>query len=149
MPQHKVNAYVIRGLSMGETSRVITLFSLEKGKIKCVAKGVRKSAIQKGGALELFSHIHCNIYRKENVELGNISSVNLIDDFSAITLEPEKFGLCSAFCEILDKGTSVDQPIPELYDLTGEIFRLVSESDKKVARPIFWAAFLNSLKLLG
>lgn len=149
MPKFKINGYVIRGISTGETSRVVTLFTLEYGKIKCMAKGVKKSATKKGGAVELFSYIEGNVYKKENVELGTISSIDMIDDYSGITTEPFKYGYCSAFCEILDKSLTDDQPQPELFDLTGEVFKCIQKTDRQYAGPLFWSAFIKTIRLLG
>ena len=134
---------------MGETSRVITLFTQEKGKLKSVAKGARKSAAKKGSALELFSHVACIIYRKENVELSTLTSVDLIDSYTDIAADPVKFGFSSAYCEIIDKSVSDNQPIPELYELTGLFFTAILKSDKAAVSALFWAAFLQTLTILG
>lgn len=149
MARFEATGFVIRGISFGESSRVITLFTLEKGKLKCVAKGARKSASTKGGAIDLFSRIKCNIYLKEQAELGTIGSVDLIDNYSAIASDPTKFGFGSAFCEIVDKSTTIEQPIPELYELTGEFFNLMIKFDPIASAPLFWAALLRVLIILG
>jgi len=149
MARFAVSGYVIRGTSFGESSRVITLFTLEKGKLKCVAKGARKSATTKGGAIDLFSRIKCNIYLKEHAELGTIGSVDLSDNYSALASDPIKFGFGSAFCEIIDKSTTIEQPLPELYDLTGEFFKLMIKSGQSASAPLFWAALLRILIILG
>ncbi|GEM_PF-1121898 len=149
MLKFKVNGYVLRGISMGETSRIITLFTLEKGKLKCVAKGVRKYAAKRGGTLEIFSRVECEIYKKENAELGMLSSVDLVDDHSAIAVEPLKFGLSSAFCEIIDKSATDNEPVPELFELAGEFFRYILDIDSKTVHFLFWAAFIKTLTLLG
>ena len=149
MARISIDGFVIRGFSMGETSRVISLFTEQRGKIKGVAKGVRKSASAKGGALELFSRVRCNIYLKENVELGTISSVDLLQDYSKIAADPLKFGFCSAYFEIIDKLTTIDQAIPELYQLTSDFLQTILSADSKVVPVLFWASFLKALSIVG
>lgn len=149
MARYTLSAYVIRGISTGESSRVITLFSDDRGKIKCMAKGARKSATSKGGALELFSHIKCNIYLKENVELGQISSVDVLDNYSRIATKPNRFGYSSALCEIIDKMTIANHPITELYELLGEYLSHVSRAEGHIPAILFWAAFLKTLTITG
>ena len=134
---------------MGETSRIISLFTLERGRLRCIAKGERKTASTKGGRLKLFALASCQIYQKENVELGTITSVELVDDFSAIGKVPLKFGLASAFCEFLEKGTEENQPLPEIYDLTGRFFTLIAGCKEDLAEQIFWAACLKMLDFSG
>lgn len=149
MARFKINGYVIRGISMGETSRIITLFTQEKGKLKFAAKGARKTAAKKGGRLELFSLVACEVYQKENVELGTLASVDLIEDYPAIASDAVKFGLCSAFCEILEKSIILNEPNEELFKLTGEILNSISESGSETLTLLFWAAFIKILTLLG
>jgi DNA repair protein RecO (recombination protein O) len=149
MARFSIDGFVIRGFSMGETSRVISLFTEQRGKVKGVAKGVRKSASSKGGALELFSRVRCNIYLKENVELGTISSVEPLQDYSKIAANPLKFGFCSAYFEIIDKLTTIDQPIPELYQLTGDFLQAISTAESEAVSVLFWAAFLKALAIVG
>lgn len=134
---------------MGETSRIITLFTQERGKLKCAAKGARKTAAKKGGALEIFNHVECEIYKKENVELGTLTSVDLIDDYSNIAVDPLRFGLSSAFCEILDKSATDYESVPELFKLAGEFFQYIRDADTKAVNSLFWAAFIKTLALLG
>jgi DNA repair protein RecO (recombination protein O) len=149
MSRFKASGYVIKGSSFGESSRVITIFTLEKGKLKCLAKGTKKATIKKGGALQLFSQISCNIYQKENVELATLTDTDVMDDFAAISADPAKFGYCSAYCEIIDKSISDNQPIPELYDLTGELFNWMQKCSGNSVAVLFWSAFLKTLAILG
>ena len=149
MIRQKIDGYVIRGFSISESSRIVTIYSRQKGKIKCVAKGAKKSATKKGVGLELFSHVECQVYRKENVELGTITSIDLLTDYSTLAADPLKFGYGSAFCEIIDKCTTNDEPIPELFDLTGEFFNEITIHNTELAATIFWAAFLKALAHLG
>ncbi len=149
MSKAQFNGYVIRGISTGETSRIVTLFTLEYGKIRCMAKGVKKSATKEGGALELFSFLKGTIYKKENVELGTISSFDIIDSHSEITVEPFKYGYCSALCEIIDKSLNIDQPQPEIFDTIGSYFKYIHKADRQYAPPLFWSAFIKVIRLLG
>lgn len=149
MARFTVNGFVIRGFSTGESSRVITLFTDDRGKLKSMAKGVRKSASAKGGALELFSHVRCNVYLKENVELGKISSVDLIDDYQEILEDPLKYGFSSAFCEIVDKLTTADHPVPGLYNLMSDFFKIMMKIKSEESAVIFWASFMKVLSVTG
>lgn len=148
MSRFSVNGFVIRGFSMGESSRVITLFTGEKGKLKAVAKGAKKSATQKGGALGLFDQVRCDIYLKEHSELGTIGSIDLIESYSALANNPVCYGFGSAFCEIVDRLTTIDQPIEGLYELTENFFKQLTIHPQSSA-VLFWAAFIKTLSILG
>ena len=57
MPTYRDEAVVLRTHKLGEADRIITLLSRHHGKIRAVAKGVRRTSSKFGGRLEPFSHI--------------------------------------------------------------------------------------------
>lgn len=57
MPTYRDEAVVLRTHKLGEADRIITLLSRRNGKIRAVAKGVRRTSSKFGGRLEPFSHI--------------------------------------------------------------------------------------------
>jgi len=50
-------AVVLRHIEYGEADRILTLFSLERGKFQAIAKGVRKIKSRKAGHLEPFTYV--------------------------------------------------------------------------------------------
>ena len=57
VPTYRDEAVVLRTHKLGEADRIITLLSRRHGKIRAVAKGVRRTSSKFGGRLEPFSHI--------------------------------------------------------------------------------------------
>jgi DNA repair protein RecO (recombination protein O) len=57
MPTYRDDAVVLRTHKLGEADRIITLLSRERGKIRAVAKGVRRTTSKFGARLEPFSHV--------------------------------------------------------------------------------------------
>jgi DNA repair protein RecO (recombination protein O) len=57
VPTYRDEAVVLRTHKLGEADRIITLLSRRNGKIRAVAKGVRRTTSKFGGRLEPFSHI--------------------------------------------------------------------------------------------
>jgi DNA repair protein RecO (recombination protein O) len=57
VPTYRDVAVVLRTHKLGEADRIITLLSRERGKIRAVAKGVRRTSSKFGARLEPFSHI--------------------------------------------------------------------------------------------
>lgn len=149
MSQIAFKGYIIRGFSHGETSRIITIFTAEQGKVKCVAKGVKKTSSRKGSTIQLFSLISGNLYLKEHAELGTLGAYETIDDYSQIGSDIHKFGYVSAFCEIIDKSLQLGQPQPELFELTGQFLGLSIKADNESIKTLFWAAFLKTLQAMG
>lgn len=57
MPTYRDEAVVLRTHKLGEADRIITLLSRNRGKIRAVAKGVRRTKSKFGSRLEPFSHV--------------------------------------------------------------------------------------------
>ena len=57
MPTYRDEAIVLRTHKLGEADRIITLFTRVHGKVRAVARGVRRTSSKFGGRLEPFSHV--------------------------------------------------------------------------------------------
>jgi len=51
----RVEAVILRHADWGEADRLLTLYSREQGKLRAIAKGVRKIQSRKAGHLEPFT----------------------------------------------------------------------------------------------
>ena len=61
---YRTEALVIRHTNFGEADRILTLYSREKGKIRVVAKGVRKLKSRKAGHLEPFTRVQLQLAKR-------------------------------------------------------------------------------------
>ena len=55
---YHVNAVVLRHLEFGEADRILMLYTLERGKMSAIAKGVRKIKSHKAGHLMPFTRVN-------------------------------------------------------------------------------------------
>jgi DNA repair protein RecO (recombination protein O) len=55
---YKTEAIVLRGMDLGEADRVLTVLTPQLGKLRIIAKGIRKPRSRLGGGLEPFSDVH-------------------------------------------------------------------------------------------
>lgn len=70
---------VLRSYPFGEADRVVVLLSPNHGKIRTVAKGIRKTKSRFGGRLEPFTHVDLVLYEGRN--LDTITQVAVIEPF--------------------------------------------------------------------
>ena len=68
MPVYRDVAVVLRTQKLGEADRIITLFTKEHGRIKAVAKGVRKTKSKFGARLEPATHVDLQLYTGRSLE---------------------------------------------------------------------------------
>ena len=64
MPVHEAEAIVLRQYSLSDSDRIIVFITREFGKIRAVAKGVKKPKSRFAGALEPLNHIRLEFYAK-------------------------------------------------------------------------------------
>ena len=75
---YKTEAVVLRSFRFGEADRVLHLYTLDRGRVGAVAKGVRKTKSRFGARLEPFSHAELLLHRGTG-ELHTITGVSLVD----------------------------------------------------------------------
>src|ERR671916_44970 len=57
VPLYRDEAVVLRTHKLGEADRIITLLTRESGRVRAVAKGVRRTSSRFGSRLEPFTHV--------------------------------------------------------------------------------------------
>jgi len=79
---HKAEAVVLRSFRLGEADRILHLYTLERGRVNAVAKGVRKTTSRFGGRLEPLSHVELVLHRGSS-ELETVTGVQLVRSHQA------------------------------------------------------------------
>src|SRR5829696_199290 len=74
---YKTEAVVLRSLRLGEADRVLHLYTLERGRVGAVAKGVRRTKSRFGARLEPLSHVEVLLHQGGG-ELQTVTGVQLI-----------------------------------------------------------------------
>lgn len=91
---------VLRSYPFGDADRVVVLLSPNHGKLRTVAKGVRKTKSRFGGRLEPFSHVDLVLYEGRN--LGTITSVALIEPFHNLRSDLDSVVMAGTMVEVAD-----------------------------------------------
>jgi DNA repair protein RecO (recombination protein O) len=74
---YKTEAVVLRSFRLGEADRVLHLYTLERGRVGAVAKGVRKTKSRFGGRLEPLSHVELVLHHGSS-DLDTVTGVQLV-----------------------------------------------------------------------
>src|SRR3989337_1215685 len=94
---------VLRSYPFGEADRVVVLLSPNSGKIRAVAKGVRKTKSRFGGRLEPFTHVDLVVY--EFRILGPFTQVWVIEAFPAVRADLDRVLAAGTMVEVADAIT--------------------------------------------
>jgi len=91
MPTYRDRAVVLRAYKLGEADRIVTLLTQYNGKVRAVARGVRRTSSKFGGRLEPFSHVDVQLVRGRTLDvIGQVDTVAgyskpLRDDYPRFT----------------------------------------------------------------
>ncbi len=126
----KTEAVVLKSMKYGDTSKIVTFYSKEFGKVKGIAKGARASKNKFGSSLEPLTKALLVFYKKEHRELHLISQCDAIDSFRHISEDLDRMSAGLAVLELVDQVTHDEERKPALYDLLIDILAALDCSDK-------------------
>lgn len=115
---YRDRAVVLRTYRLGEADRIIVLMGRDHGKIRGVAKGVRRTRSRFGSRLEPAGHVDVSLWRGRG-ELDTITGADSpgdIEQFAPIREDLGLLGQAMAMLEAVDRLALERSPNPELYD---------------------------------
>ena len=89
---YKTEAVVLRSFRLGEADRVLHLYTLERGRVGAVAKGIRRTKSRFGARLEPLSHVSVMLHQGSG-ELQTVTGVDLVSSHRAAREEPYRLGV--------------------------------------------------------
>lgn len=140
--QYRDAAVVLHTYKLGEADRIVVLLCREHGKVRAVAKGVRKTRSKFGSRLEPTSHIVVQMYEGRG-ELQTVTGAELVETFLEVRTDLERLGRAVAMLEAVEQVAREGEPAGELYEMLVGGLRAVERRDT----PLVTAAFF--LKLLA
>ena len=102
MALYRDEAVVLRTWKLGEADRIVSLHTLAHGKVRAVAKGVRRTRSKFGARLEPASHVAVQFYRGRS-DLQTLTQAETIDRFASLRAEPARFAQASAMLEAVEQ----------------------------------------------
>src|SRR5437879_1506157 len=116
MPAERALALVVRGFDWSETSRIITLFTREFGKVRALAKGGRRLKSSFDVAFDLLSVCHVMVIRKAHGGLDLLTEAQLAERFPVLRQDLNALYAGYYIAELLSDGTQDYDPHPPLFD---------------------------------
>src|SRR5216684_4122475 len=139
---YKDEAVVLRTMRLGEADRIVTFVGRGQGKIRAVAKGVRKTKSRFGGRLEPFTQVSLVLWRGRS-DLDIVTQVEAIEPNRLVREDLDRFALGQVMLEAVDRVVQEKEASPRVYHLLVEGLRGLGVSGS----PLVLAWFL--LRLSG
>jgi DNA repair protein RecO (recombination protein O) len=138
---------VLRTYRLGEADRIVVLVTEHHGKVRAVAKGVRRTASKFGARLEPLSHVALLLWQGRS-ELDIINQAEVIDHFKTIREDLDRVTKGFSLLEVADQLAQERHADKRLYDMLVGALRALSnvERDPLLVAPAF---FMKCLVLEG
>lgn len=137
MTLYRADAVVLRTIKLGEADRIVTFCTKERGKIRAVAKGVRKTKSRFGGRLEPVSHVLLQCY--EGRELDTVTQAESVDAFRHIREDLDRLRQAVSMLEAVDVIVQEGEPSPGIHRmLLGALRSLDAQPSPLIVASFFW-----------
>ena len=148
MPLYRDQAIVLRTQKLGEADRIITLFTRDHGRIKAVAKGVRRTKSRFGARLEPASYVDLQLYTGRTFD--TITQVESIENYGdVLSSDYQSWTVASAILEAAERFTQAEhEPALQQYLLVTGSLKALAEK-RHDASLILDAYLLRSLAVAG
>jgi len=138
---YRDHAVVLRTWKLGEADRIVSLHTHDHGKVRGVAKGVRRTKSKFGARLEPLSHIAIQLYRGKG-DLDTITQVETVDRFVSLREHPDRFARSQAMLEAVDQVAQDREPDPALHVMLVRALRTLDQHDAALVVAAFFLKLL-------
>jgi DNA repair protein RecO len=146
MNQFNTQGIVLSRTEFGEADRIITFLTPTHGKVRAIAKGVRRQKSKLAGGIELFSVSELSLIVGRG-EINTLTSTRLIKHYANIVKDIDRTNVGYELIKILNKATE-DNPEATYFDLLKEGFEVLDDSDVDLDLISLWFN-MQLLKLGG
>lgn len=127
---------VLRTYKLRESDRIVVLMTEQNGKVRAVAKGVRKTRSKFGARLEPMSHVRLLLYRGR--ELDIVSQAESVEPLSPLLSSLDRASQGMAAIEAVDQLALEREPNPRLYQMAVGVLRTIAERPGPLTVPAFY-----------
>ncbi|MGW8483619.1 DNA repair protein RecO [Microbacterium sp. NPDC055903] len=146
MPTYRDEAVILRTHKLGEADRIVTMLSRRHGKIRAVAKGVRRTSSKFGARLEPFMVADVQLYQGRSLDI--VQQAESLGSYGTdIAVHYDRFTSASAMVETADRLSDAEATADQYLLLVGGL-RALSRGEH-APRSILDSYLLRVMALSG
>lgn len=143
MPAFKTEGIILKRRDFGEADRILTAFTLHKGKLSIIAKGVRRITSRRAGNVELLNRVQMFLYPGKN--FWTLTEAASLDTFQKLKEDLTLSAYGFHILEIVDKLTVENQENRFLYEQLVEVLKRLTATPRQIWVRAFEAKVLSNL----
>lgn len=148
MAIQKTEAFVLKTQPFRTSSLLVTFFSRDFGKLKGLAKGVRKEGIVHPSTFEPFTLLEIVFYEKVHSEIHLISEAVVLESYEGLRRNLSVLATAYYLAELTDELTELQDPHESLFELLQTIFQLLPTLSVSLLARCFEVRLLSEIGLL-
>lgn len=123
---YKAEGIILRRKNVGEADRILTIFTKEYGKLRVIAKGIRKVTSRRGPHLEIFTRGVFVIHSGKTID--SVSEVQPRETYQTLRSDLKRVSLGYYCCELIDSLLPEKQEQNDVYSLLLRMFHELDNS---------------------
>jgi DNA repair protein RecO (recombination protein O) len=146
VPLYRDEGVVLRTQKLGEADRIVTVFTRREGKVRAVAKGVRRTKSKFGARLEPTMRVDLQCYLGR--ELDIVTQAEMLDSFPSLMSDYGRYTIATTMLEVTDRLTAEREAVLRLYLLLVGGLRALESAEHDPAM-VLDAFLLRALSVSG
>jgi DNA repair protein RecO (recombination protein O) len=144
MPNYRTQAINLKSYNLGESDKIIVMYSRDSGILRCIAKGVKRSTSKLGGRMQML--VANDLLLADGKNLDIICQAQIIDSFSSIKNNMTRLAYAFYCAELINNfGLENDTNSKVIYDNLFETLKNISIFSSE--EEIIWCVLRFKLKL--
>ena len=142
------DAIVLRAMKYRETSKIVTFYTREAGKLAGIVKGARRRNNRFGSALEPMSHVALVVFRKEGREIQTVAQCDHLHRYPRLTADLAAMAAGMSIIELTGMVAHEEERNVPLFDLLAGTLGALNRAERHASN-FRWYFELKLLEIAG
>jgi DNA repair protein RecO (recombination protein O) len=148
MPLIQTEAVILQTRKFSETSKIISAYSRDRGRLSILIKGGRKGTKKFPGGVETLNRVELQYYDKSGRDLQNFKAADLIASYPELRKDLKRTYTALSLAETVQRCTFPEDPHPDLFQVLTETLAAL-EQVETAPWTIRWNGLLRLCRTLG
>ncbi len=144
---YRVTAFILRRSNIGETDKILTIFSKNIGKLRVIAKGIRKISSRRGPHVDLFNEVSMMLHHGKTMDI--VTEVTTIQTYRTGFSSWVRMRAAYLVVEILDKLVPEHVEHQDIYNKLHETFGAIVTIQEQEIDTVLLSFCNEVLSMLG
>ena len=141
MSLYRDTAIVLRTHKLGEADRIAVLMTRGRGKVRAVAKGVRRTTSKFGSRLEPGSHIQVQLHEGRG-DLDIVTQAETVEAYRRTREDLSRLARTASLLEAVEQLSQDHEPSPRLFDMLSGGLGVIEERNPAMVSAAFYLKLL-------